>query len=149
MALIDQWPVQETWSGPEGLISTSEWIVGKTENTSRTEWPLESTGCPSVPVYLYYSVSLSAYFSTLKIETVLSSGPKTVSYPTRKHSLRCQVRKSNPDPLLFDTYVSFLEPLHSNGCCVAAYFAVVAYRRIYIPQYSTSTVRPNGPLDDT
>jgi hypothetical protein len=29
----------------------------------------------------------------------------------------------------------FAEPLFSNGSCIVAYFAVVAYQRVYMPQY--------------
>jgi hypothetical protein len=27
----NQWSVQEKWSGPKGLISVSEWTLGKTK----------------------------------------------------------------------------------------------------------------------
>jgi hypothetical protein len=30
--------------------------------------------------------------------------------------------------------ILFAEPLLSNGCCIVAYFAVVAYQQIYMPQ---------------
>jgi hypothetical protein len=35
----------------------------------------------------------------------------------------------------------FVKPLPSNGCCIVAYFVVVAQQRVYMPQYCYSGIR--------
>jgi hypothetical protein len=40
--------------------------------------------------------------------------------------------------LPFPSNGRYLEPLTSNGCCIAAYFAVIALQRAYKPRYHSA-----------
>jgi hypothetical protein len=77
---------------------------------------------PPHGIHIYFSLSTVGWRLVL-IKT-------TRHGPRRKHRF----------PLLLYPFFSvetclFAELLRSNGCCIFAYFAVVAWRRVYVSQY--------------
>jgi hypothetical protein len=49
-------------------------------------------------------------------------------------------QRTLPFQQFFYCCVHLLQPLPSNSCCIAAYFTVVAYQWVYMPQYNFAGV---------